>query len=398
MKRKLLLLFSMMLIYMFFIPAKVYADSPPATLTVDGVFIGSYPSVQEAVDAVATTPGSNFVIEIAEGTVTDQLNILQLPDKNVVVKPQSGAAVTFTNTIVIDGNGNFNGPEIVLIQGLNFDLSSGTPENCIYFNFIEPRPGFCYPHNITINGCYFTGVLGTTVAVQSVGGGSRNIAIMNCTANNMHSLAQFRAVSGYAFVQNCILTNSENGVNFYGPANLIIDSCQFEVQGYAVRSGQSSGSIITTGSVVINNSILTSSTIEDGTLVLRGDSTNNINIIHSIITNTAENGAAIQNLNAASENLYDIDIVESDINGEITGIDPATIVVIDDPNVPNGPVNIGGDGPDDNLIIVILQIILRILLIILLIVLIPVIIIFSNIWCIICNFFKCIIHKFRKKC
>lgn len=383
---------------MFFLPMEVYADSPPATLTVDGVFIGSYPSVQEAVDAVATTPGSNFVTEIAEGTVTDQLNILQLPDKNVVVKPQSGATVTFTNTIVIDGNGNLNGPETVLIQGLNFDLSSGTPENCIYFNFIEPRPGFCYPHNITINGCNFSGVLGTTVAVQSVGGGSRNIAILNSTATNMHSLAQFRAVSGYAFVQNCILSNSENGVNFYGPGDLIIDSCQFDVQGYAVRSGQSSGTIITTGSVVINNSILTSSTTEDGTLVLRGDSTNNINIILSILTNTAVNGAAIQNLNAASEDLYNIKIVESDINGEITGINPATIVVIDDPNVPNGPVNIGGDCPDDNLIIIILQIILRILLIIILIILLPLIIIFTNIGCIIKYYIGCIINKFRKKC
>lgn len=384
------ILFFMMIVCMLFLPTtKVYADSPPATLTIDGVLIDTYPSVQAAVDAVASYAGTDFVIEIAAGTVTDQLDIAQLPGKNVVIKPQTGAAVTFTNTIVIDGNGNLNSPETLLIQGLNFDFSSGAYDNCIYFNFIAPRPGFVYPHNITINGCSFSGVLGTTVAVQSVGGGSRNIAILNSTANNMHSLAQFRAVSGYALVQNCTLTNSENGVNFYGPGDLIIDSSNLEVQGYAVRSGQGLGNIINTGSVVINNSILTSSTEEDGTLVLRGDSTSNINILHSILTNTDPNGAAIQNLNGASIDLYNIKIVESDINGLITGINPDTIVIIDDPNVPNGPVNIGGDCPDDNLFLLILQIILRILMIILFIILIPLIIIFS--------FFRCLIFRIKAK-
>ncbi|RXE57601.1 hypothetical protein [Acetivibrio mesophilus] len=378
MKRIFLLLLTM-IICLPILSTNVYADSPPATLTVDGVLIGSYPSVQAAVDAVVTTIGSNFVIEIAAGTVTDQLNIAQQPNKNVVVKPQPGATVTFKNTIVVDGNGNLNSPETLLIQGLNFDLSSGTPENCIHFNLIPPRVGYCYPHNVTINGCTFKGVLGTTVAVQSVGGGSRNIAILNCTATNMHSLAQFRAVSGYAFVQNCTLSNSENGVNFYGPGNLVIDSNKLEVQGYAVRSGQSSGSIITTGSVTINNSILKSDSTEDGTLVLRGDSTNNIIIIHSTITNANVNGAGIQNLNEASEGLYKIDIVESDINGHITGIIPSTIAVIDDPNVPNGPVSINGNGSDDNILSQILRIILTILLIILLIILIPLAFLFNKI-------------------
>lgn len=397
--KKGLLFFFMLILGMFLIPSKVYADSPPATLTVDGVLIDTYPSVQAAVDAVASIPGTNFIIEIAAGTVTDQLNILQRPNKNVVVKPQTGATVTFTNTIVIDGNGNLNSPETLLIQGLNFDLSSGTPENCISFELIPPRVGFVYPHNVTINGCTFTGVFGTTVAVQSAGGGSRNIAIMNCTASNMHSLAQFRAVSGYAFVQNCTLTNSENGVNFYGPGDLIVDSSNLEVQGYAVRSGQGAGSITTTGSVTINNSILTSNSTEDGTLVLRGDSTENINIIHSIITNSDPNGPAIQNLNAASVDLYKIAIVESDVNGPITGINLATIVIIDDPNVPNGPVNINGDSPDRIIIIIILQVVIRVLLVILLIVLIALIILSTKVRCLIykiIRFIKCFILRFRK--
>jgi len=314
------------------------AASPPATLTIDGVPVGSFPSVQAAVDAVTANPGTNFIIEVAAGTVSDPLNITQQPNKNVVLRPQSGATVTFTNTITIDGNGNLNNPETLLIEGFIFDFTAGTPENCIDFNLIPPHIGFSYPHNVTINGCTFRGVYDTVVAVQSVPGGSRNIAIMNCTATDMHSLAQLKAVSGYAFIQNCTVTNASGGVNFYGPGNLIVDSCNFEVTDYAVRSGQSAGAIQTVGSVDINNSILKNNSASVGTVVLRGDSTNNINVIHTNLENAAAGGSVIQNINAASASLYDIDIVETNLTGQITGVDPSTITIIDDPNVENGPI------------------------------------------------------------
>jgi hypothetical protein len=342
-----------------FLPITAFAASPVATLTADGVPIGTYPSVQAAVDAVTLTAGSNFTVEIAEGTVTDPLYILQQPNKNVVLRPQSGASVVFTNTITIDGNGNLNSPETLLIQGFSFDLTSGTPANCIYFNLIPPRVGYCYTHNVTINGCSFKGVFDTTVAVQSITAGIKNISIMNCTAADMHSLAQLKAVSGYAFIQNCILSNSSGGVNFYGVGDLVIDSCKIDVEGYAVRSGQGAGVITNTGSVTINNSILNSNLVDVGTVVLRGDSTDNINILHSNITNNAA-GPFIQNLNPASEALYNIKIVESNVTGEIAGIDLPTITTIDDPKVQNGPVCINNGS--NNIIILSIIIILLIVL------------------------------------
>lgn len=328
------------------IPTKIKAASPTTTLTVDGVLIGSYGSAQEAVDMVTTTPGTNFVIEIASGTVTDPLNILQQTNKNVVIKPQPGAVVTFTNTITVDGNGNLNNPETLLIQGFIFDFTEGTYVNCIDFNLIPPRVGFAYPHNVTINGCTFKGIYDTTVAVQSIPGGLRNISIINSTATDMHSLAQLKAVSGYAFIQNCVVSNASGGVNFYGTGDLIVDSCNFAVEGYAVRSGQGAGVISNVGSVTVNNSILNSNSPTVGTIVLRGDSTSNINIIHSDINNADPSGASIQNLNAASEGLYNIRIVETNINGDISGIILTTITTIDDPNVLNGPIfiNINPNG------------------------------------------------------
>lgn len=349
-----------------FIPTTALAASPTATLTVDGVLYDTYASVQEAVDAIETITGDNFIIEIAEGTVSDPLYILQYPEKDIVIQPQPGASVVFTDTITIDGNGDLDGPETLLIQGLTFDFTSSTSENCIYFNLIPPRTGHIYPHNVTINGCDFKGVYGEIVAVQSEPGGSRNIAIINCTATDMHSLAQLKAVSGYAFIQNCTLSNSEGGVNFYGPGNLVVDSCKFDVTGYAVRSGQSTGSTIGPGSVTINNSILNSNSMADGTIILRGDSVNNIYIVHSNITNENEDGPFIQNLNSAREDSYNIGIVESNVTGQIAGLDMTTITTVDDPNVENGPVYISSNGSDNNLIVLttVLAVIIAILLII----------------------------------
>jgi hypothetical protein len=352
MKRKLIFIFAI-IICLCFIPLTVSAASPQASLTVDGVFISNYPSVQAAVDAVTTTPGAKFLIEVAAGTVTDALNIVQQLNKSVVLRPQPGAAVTFTNTINIDGNGQLNNPETLLIEGFIFDLSAvGSPANCIYFVQIPPNVGHCYPHNVSINGCTFMGIFDTTVAVQSVPGGMRNISIMNCTATDMHSLGQLKAVSGNAFIQNCIVNNASSGVNFYGTGNLIVDSCVFNVVGYAVRSGQGAGVIMNTGSVTINNSVLNSNSTDDATIVLRGDSTKYISIIHSDITNAAAGGSFIENLNAASEGLYDINIVESNVTGDITGILLTTINTIDDPNVENGPINITIT-PDSYLVIII---------------------------------------------
>jgi len=38
------------------------AASPTATLTVEGILIDTFVSVQEAVAAITTTPGSNFML------------------------------------------------------------------------------------------------------------------------------------------------------------------------------------------------------------------------------------------------------------------------------------------------------------------------------------------------
>lgn len=352
-----------------------FADSPSATLTIDGKLYGTYETVQEALNLIESADGSNFVIEIAGGTVSDPLNILQRENKNVVIRPQPGESVIFTDTITIDVSGRLSGPETVLIQGLTFDFTSeDAPGKCIFFDFLPVRDGYCYLYNITINGCDFTGIFNKTVAVQSVRGGSRNIAVINCTATDMHSLAKLKAVSGYALIKNCTVGNSGGGVNFYGVGDLIVDNCRFDVVGYAVRSG-GSGSISDTGSVTINNSILNSNSSKDGTIVLRGDSTNNINILHSNITNENPDGAAIRNINEDSHDKYDIDVVESNITSQIIGIDLPTITVIDNPNVTNGHVSVI-DNPGGTLIllITILDIILVILLIILAILIVRIVI------------------------
>ena len=331
-----------LIICLCFLPIKVFAASPEATLYIDGVFSATYPSVGDAVAAYnAAPPGTDFVIEVAAGTVSDAVGIIQQPNKNLVLRPQPGATVTFTNTITIDGNGNLNNPETLLIEGFIFDFSDpATPAECINIGKVTVNANHTYAHNVTINGCTFIGRYDQVVALQSISApysGMKNISIMNSTATDMHSLAQLKAASGYVFIQNCTLTNTSEGVNIFGTADLFVDSCNFEVTGYAVRSGQTGSPIVADGSININNSVLTSSSVDRGTVVLRSGPSN-INIIHSNLTNTA-GGPVIENTNAAQDQ-YVIDIVETNLDGGIVDIDPATIRIIDAPNVENGPISV----------------------------------------------------------
>ncbi|HOQ76840.1 MAG TPA: hypothetical protein PK369_09775, partial [Thermoclostridium sp.] len=80
MKHKLIFLFILTLC-LGMLSVISFADSPPATLTIDGVFFSEFPSVQEAVDAIEANAGTDFVVEIAAGTVTDPLDVIQHLDK-----------------------------------------------------------------------------------------------------------------------------------------------------------------------------------------------------------------------------------------------------------------------------------------------------------------------------
>ena len=59
--------------------------------------------------------------------------------------------------------------------------------------------------------------------------------------------------------------------------------------------------------------------------------------------------------------LYEIDVVESNLTGQITGIDQSTITTIDDPNVPNGSVCITSGS--DNVLIPSIAILVALILI-----------------------------------
>ena len=338
MRYKVSLFFSLILNFLLMsIPAN--AASPAATLTVDGSLVGTYSSVQLAVDEVTLLPGTDFVIEVANGTVDETVDIIQQADKNLTLKPQTDAKVIFTNTITIDGDQRLNGSEYALIQGFSFDMTSpSAPANCIYLNRIL-SPTYCYAHNIIINGCDFEGIEGTTVALQTTTGGMRDISIVNSTATKMHSLAQLKAISGTAFIQNCTIDLAHAGVNFYGDGDLVVDSCVFKVDEYAVRSGQGLlPPVAGPGMVSINNSILETTSETVGSIVLRGDSTRTVNILHSIITNTSAGGIVLQDIAPVSANEYKILLEETDMNGAIEGIAASGIFNVDDPNVTNGPV------------------------------------------------------------
>ncbi len=329
----------LMLIPTLFPPLTLHAASPTVSLTVDGVPYRSYTSLQEALNMVEPLSGTDFLIEIASGVVSDPSYIVQEQGKNLTIRPMPGANVTITNTIHVDGNALYSDSAGVMLQDLYFDFSAASsPSNCIFLT--NAAGARSYVHNFVVSACSFKGIYGTTVALQSVAGGIRNISMIDCIGEDLHSPAQLRALAGTGWIENCNFTHTLEGINIYGPGNLDISNFYLKATTYAVRVGQAAGDVTTSGALTINNSILESASLTDGTLILRNNVPESVNIIHSNITNTATPSTAIQNTNAQIASSFIINIVESNIVGNITNIAVNSIRIIDSPNVPNGPVSV----------------------------------------------------------
>lgn len=320
-----------------------------ATLYVDNNLEGKkYPGPQEAVDAVTTaTTGTDFVIKIAAGTYKDKLEIIQQAGKNVTICPADGAKVIFKNTISIDGNGKYYFAEKLKIKNIEFDMtwltstnvtpliskSVATEVRCIDTEYLRLAPAqYVYGHNITIDGCIFRGpeaaVGKDIVAIKTKGAGTRNLSILNCEAYNMHSLVQAVSVMGL-LVDHCKVRNSSGGVNHYGitekevtptpdggtEVNEIpttISYCDFEVDGYAVRSGQGSGTPKKDDTLSIKNCIFKTNGSEDkGSIILRGDTAAKVKITECSITNN--DGVVIQSL--GNEKMLSITITDCNTTG-----------------------------------------------------------------------------------
>ena len=191
-----------------------YTNNTPVT---EGVFTGTgFNTLQGAITHARTNLTGEVEIELMEN-ITEVVTIRQKIGLNLTI---DGNGKTLTGQIRIDGNGNLDGTDKLVIKNLNFTFKSGTADGAFIYSLKNSQAvnTYGYTHKVTVADCNFDGAGSSSFrAVRCPSKGSaKNIILINVTAKNLFGLAEFRGTSNIT-IQNCTATeNMLYGVQISG--------------------------------------------------------------------------------------------------------------------------------------------------------------------------------------
>jgi hypothetical protein len=227
------------------------------------VYVSSVEELQEALDKAEGETKISLVKDI-EGNLT-------VTQKEGVKTVIDGAGNKLTGSITVDGKSEQIETAGLTIQNVNFIADDTSGDACIRLGGTNNTR---YVANLTISNCTFDsiGTNGQSVAaVRSGTGGDKNLKIVNCVVSErMHSLVQVANVDNLV-IENCKVY-SKNGANFNQSNNVTVIGCTFDVKGYALRFGASSGEAGIAENYAVKNCTLKSAceADDDYVIVLRG--------------------------------------------------------------------------------------------------------------------------------
>ena len=184
--------------------------------------------VQAALDAA---PAGETTTIYLGATIEGDVIEYQKADRHVII---DGMGNKWNGTIKIHNGSDYNNGEIT-VKKVNFETSDAER------NFIEALENGSerYSNNITVDSCTFTspatrssineGVVG--VQVKS----SKNVKVLNCKANNIHSLLQAQSCDENVIVKDAKINGCKNGVAFKAVKKAVVEGCEINVAGYGIR-------------------------------------------------------------------------------------------------------------------------------------------------------------------
>ena len=244
--------------------------------------------VQAALDAA---PAGETTTIYLGATIEGDVIEFQKTDRHVII---DGMGNKWNGTIKIHNGSNYNNGTFI-VKNVNFETSDAER------NFIEALGNGSerYSNNITVEGCTFTspatrsineGVVG--VQVKS----SKNVKVLNCKANNIHSLLQAQSCDENVIVKDAKINGCKNGVAFKAVKNAVVEGCEITATAYGIRFDGNQNNY---GITVKNNKvtavqplIVRKMTGKDNTITLEGDNT---------LTTTADYQIVITNGNDDAE-------------------------------------------------------------------------------------------------
>ena len=181
--------------------------------------------LQAAIDAV---PAGNHTFYLGENIVGD-VTILQKEGVNIVI---DGAKYKWDGTITINGDARANGKETLTLKNINFETKTAK-------DFISAptkiNNRYNYSHNVTVDNCTFSSEAFNESIVGIKLLTTYNAAVKNCTATNIHTLAQFQSTDNATNIENVKVVDCKNGIALGNMASATITNAEISAKGYGVR-------------------------------------------------------------------------------------------------------------------------------------------------------------------
>ena len=205
------------------------------------ISVTSADEITNAIKNATSDVTINFANDITGNVIAEQKQGV-----NVVV---NGNRYTYKGTILVDGNNRSTGTETMMFTNINFKAEASDSHTFIY-NVTQGNP---YPHNITIKDCHFS----AESFNENVGGinfkQAYHIKVENCTAENIHSLAQFQSIDNDVTISGVTITNCKNGISFGNTATPTISNSTINTVAYGIRGdGDKSRGNLTVNNTTIN--------------------------------------------------------------------------------------------------------------------------------------------------
>ena len=213
-------------------------------------------SLQAAINAAHDMTGDVTVTLLSD--ITEVAVIHQKAGLNLTF---DGNGKAITGQLYIDGDGRYEGEDTLTIKDAKFIYDASTYDEAFIDVPNTKTTGkpyttgkYNYAHNITVEGCEFTGEGTTTVAFRvASGAGAHNVALKNNTVTGGHSMAQLVGVKDLTITGNTV-TGVKNGINISGG------------DGTATITGNTLTADATEGYTVrIKDASATAATLEDNT-------------------------------------------------------------------------------------------------------------------------------------
>jgi len=161
--------------------------------------------------------------------IAGDVTILQQEGVNIVI---DGSTHKWDGTVTINGNARSKGAETLTLKNINFVANSGK-------TFIDAptkvNGKYNYSHNVTVDNCTFSSAAYNEDIVGIKLLTTYNAVVKNCTATNIHTLAQFQSTDNATVIENVKVVNCKNGISLGNMASATINGAEISAKGYGVR-------------------------------------------------------------------------------------------------------------------------------------------------------------------